>query len=333
MQWLWLWRAVNENSLLVAHHPKIQQMLRIQNESNKNISYSEKGKIRLDYIYKDDVEGDKAYQNTILFSADNYGSVKAEDDPNSDFASVENDKFPHLVIGFSQAQTTDTPLTVKQIPYQRLAAIKEPHIKDLLPLLYNQADKRFEAFSDWIVNLYNVGNQFLIEYPKQKIAREHQLIHIIFELISEIIESDIKFKGIKLLNGKDTQNTVWIQDVARNQNIPLHLISQGFNSVFGWVGYLMMRMYETEDHVKTYQRSIHNLFFPEQFEQEADADLITQLTSFYFHKNHALVFIDEIDNLSTPKMAAQNFESTGRKIPKNAVCGYHTFAISCYTFR
>ena len=289
--------GVNENSLLDARQPKIQQMLRIQPESNKEIMYCEKGKIRLAYEYIDVIEGNKTYQNTILFSSGIYG-VKVEDDSNSDFASVENDKFPHLVMGFSQAPNTDNTLMLKKTSYKDLAAIKDPHIKDVLPLIYNnQADMRFEAFSDWIVNLYNAGNQALRDVSGLKISQEHQLIDFVFSIVSEIIETPILFKTVRIPNAKDVQNLIWIQDTARQQDIPLHLISQGFNSVFGWVGYLMMRMYETD--------TSYLDIMPEYLFSENGSDNMANYSFFSFNKNPAIVLIDEIDTYLHPKWQCQ----------------------------
>ncbi|MFN0201867.1 MAG: AAA family ATPase [Bacteroidia bacterium] len=294
--------GVNENSLLDARHPKIQQMLHIHQELNREADYAEKGKIYLSYESRDYLEGDKMCQNTLLFSQDKFG-IKVEDDPNSDFASVENDKFPHLVIGFSQVQNADIPLTVKQIPYEKLAAIKEAHIKDLLPLIYNQPDSRFEAFGNWIVSLYNLGNQKLIENPKLTQVREHQLIHFVFEIISRIIETEMTFKGVKLAMGRESQNIVWIRDAVHAQDIPLHLISQGFNSVFGWVGYLMMRMYETEG-------KIHQLI---DSTENADAD---NTPSFFNINDHAIVLIDEIDTYLHPKWQRKVLSVLMQAFPK-----------------
>ncbi len=286
--------GINENSLLDARHFKIQNLLRIENEVHNNVLYAEKGRIYLAYHFEN-----KPYQNTLLFSADKYG-VKVEDDGNSDFTSVTNDTFPHLVIGFSQAQNSDTPLTVKQIPYAKLAAIKEAHVKDLLPLLYNQADNRFEAFTDWIVNLYNLGNQKLVENPLLKTVRERQLIHFVFEMISEIIETTLTFKSIKLANGKDTQNIIWIEDDTHKKMIPLHLISQGFNSIFGWVGYFMMRMEEAS----------HTLDTSQLFDNEENT-----VFSHWKNTDHAICLIDEIDTYLHPKWQRKVLKVLVEKFP------------------
>lgn len=280
--------GVNENSLLDTHHPKIENLLHIQGEKDRHIHYAEKGAIGLDYYFEN-----KLCKNGILLRSDLYG-VKIEDDLNSDFTSVTNDKFPHLVIGFSQSQNAETPLNVKQISPERLAKIKEPHIKDLLPLLYNQADDRFNAFVDWIVKLYNSGNQVLLNTAALTKAPQHILIEAVFSTISDIIGYNIFFKTVSLSTGKASEDVIWIQNGSDIENIsPINLVSQGFNSIFSWVGYLMMRMYESSKNYGNEEISLENIF-----------------------SSHTIVLIDEIDTYLHPKWQRKILKVLVKKFPK-----------------
>jgi predicted ATP-binding protein involved in virulence len=273
--------GVNENSLLDAQHPKIQQLLRIKTLEER----AKNGNIELFYEHNQ-----KEFRNNILFSNNEYG-VNVEDDLNSDFTSVNNDTFPNLVIGFTQMQNSETHFSTNKIPYEELTKIKKPHIKDIIPLIYNQSDKRFDSFSDWLLNLYKDGNQSLVEDSSLEKAPEHLLIDFIFEIISQVIGTKIIFRQVE----KGTNN-IWVENVENQQVIPLDLMSQGFNSIFGWIGYLMMRMYECAI-------SSENFSIQERSGNEK-----------YFEK-FAIVLIDEIDTYLHPKWQRKVLSVLVEKFP------------------
>jgi len=255
--------GASENKLVDTLDVSLQDLLRIERENNKERLLAQEGKIEIHYSLNSKQQD---LQNTIwLKKASQATQIEIEDDAKSNFVSINGDNFPSLVIGFPQIHANEIPFFIRNIPFEKINTEGKPHIKDLLPILYNKSDRRFSAFSEWIVGLYNRENQL------ENGERKYLFIHKIFEIVSEVIGSKISFKTIRLKDASQKQDEVWIHDAARNQDIPLHLVSQGFNSIFGWLGYFMMRL------------------------QEANIDLAD------FTQAYAIVLLDEIDTYLHPK--------------------------------
>ncbi len=279
--------GINENTFVKEKYSKIGQLLHVENKSNN----SSKGNIQLSYQY----EG-KACQNTILFSSDEAG-INVEDDPNSDFAYLHNDTFPHLILGFPQLQNSKGK---QQNDFD--AKLKKPHIKDILPLIANEADDRLQVFSEWISTLFKIGSQAQQEKNATSIFAE-ELIHYVFALISEVIGTELVFLDVTYTT--DNSEIIWVKDVENDQEIPLSLISQGFNNVLGWIGHFLKRL--VENHEEAYTTDLEN-------------SSIAQLPASQMLEKYlsapAIVLIDEIDTYLHPKWQVQILKVLVEKFPK-----------------
>nr|MCU0392425.1 ATP-binding protein [Thermoflexibacter sp.] len=169
------------------------------------------------------------------------------------------------IIGFTQSRGT---VKLGEQPKQR-NAVQLPEISDLIPLINNDGDNRLQLFSSWIINLDAEANkrelQALKEGKENFISQERQIITKVFDIFSKITQEEVKFKEV--LNNND----VWITTQNNPLGISIDLVSQGFQSVIGWIGYLLQRMAEAYSDSKD------------------------------FTKEPAICFVDEIDTYLHPK--------------------------------
>ncbi len=243
--------GTNQRKIDKEHHA-IQSLMKIKGEKNGYYMYESQGQTNLSY----QVGGEKnIFHNNILFETEN-NDIYIKD--SGDYQNLINqNNFRILILGFPQLQS-------KKGSYQEVPSpIKKPEIKDLLPLIYNEADYRFEAFSHWLIKLHSIGNDKII---KKESSTEFEIIDNVFHIISKVTEQTITFRTID-----HESETVWVTTDDAPEGIPLSLISQGYNNVFGWIGFLVKRLAETNPN------------------------------SPDFTKEPAMVFIDEIDTYLHPE--------------------------------
>lgn len=102
---------------------------------------------------------------------------------------------------------------------------------DLVPLLRGGLDGRMQDLSQWIINL---------DYLSISNPRYAQLKDDFFQVLKEITEGvNLGFSRI-VSNGKNFQIMLSTDD----GEVPIDLISQGTQSLLGWIGYLLERLYE-----------------------------------------------------------------------------------------
>jgi AAA15 family ATPase/GTPase len=132
-----------------------------------------------------------------------------------------------LVLGFPPLrsiswQSVRGPLVEKEI--------RRPNSNDLLPILDNNPDPRINNLKQWIINLdYQIskGNEL-----------EKRLLKDFFYVISRLV-------GIVRLDfGEVDPKTRQIEIITNDGNVPIEFISQGTQSLIGWVGVLLQRLYE-----------------------------------------------------------------------------------------
>jgi energy-coupling factor transporter ATP-binding protein EcfA2 len=181
--------------------------------------------------------------------------------------------------------------------------IKEPNIFDILPLILEYDDQRMKSFIKWTYDKLqaikeNIGTEAF------KNHQNYKEVMTVFNIIYKITQDNNKNT-----NNSITENPLQIKDFYKDENdepklivstpdspngIPLDIISQGYNSVFGWVGKLVSRLFE----VFEIQEEVSNNFF---------------LQGIFLHKTvaytawqnifdiPATVIIDEIDTYLHPK--------------------------------
>ncbi len=195
----------------------------------------------------------KLHFNTCTFFPDlSTGTIQFEGKPFPGF--LEGNYLKTLVLGFGQQRG----LSGKggKIP---AFEIDPPKIGDLLPLINNEEGNHLHSFASWIANLDIQG--------KNAGLKKHPLVDKAFTVISHIIEEDIQFDAVTNVDPLE----IWVKTKDSPQGIPLELTSQGYQTVMGWIGCLLERMYEANE----------------------GAD--------YFYKAPAIVLIDEIDLFLHPR--------------------------------
>ena len=232
--------GVDETPFLDTQNTKIQRLLRIRQEKQTKIIHYEKGLIQVGYQFG------KICKNSINLSFGGLKGIKLFDDPNSDFLLSESEDYlKQLVLGFPQSQGNFDRL-YNSVSRETDAALN-PNVGDLLPLIYDSQDDRLERFSEWLIKTYSKALQQ--SERSWKITRTGRVIQKVFKLISELTETKIEFKTIDL-----DESNIWIKTPEAPKGILLDLISQGFRKVFGWIGYFIMRLSESNSNSKDFTK-------------------------------------------------------------------------------
>ena len=225
--------GVEETSEIDINRKEIQRLLRITGEGNGLPTFVPKGFISVSY------DIDKPFVNRVNFEKiKGESSVKITDDssatPDSFGATQSGNFLNNLVIGFSQIQSKEKIGTIDT----NLEISKKPHIKDILPLLYDIADNRFQELAEWIINLHAASNN--------NNEVERKVIDFIFEVVSAVVGEKIMLEKVNHLD-----KLLWVQ-LNNNDAILFRLISQGFKNVFAWIGYFIKRLAEANDYSSTF---------------------------------------------------------------------------------
>ncbi|PCK06953.1 MAG: hypothetical protein COA42_16810 [Alteromonadaceae bacterium] len=255
-----------------------KSLLRIKSVSDKGItSYYSSGKIRLEYS----VDAEKFYNEIELTPKDEGRVVVAE--KSGDFnLNLSEFNLKSLIVGFSQlrGRISHTEVTNK---YTR------PHIDDLLPLVKSTDDTRLDSFVGWIANLHGQA----VKSSKAEESKEAQVIKYVFELISELTGKEMTFVTVQQFSPP----IVIVSSPNSPKGIPLHLISQGFKIVIGWIGYFIQRKIESSPLAKL-------------------EDIAGE---------RAILIIDEIDSSIHPVWQARLFRVLRKKFPNTQIiCTTHS---------
>lgn len=229
--------GVTETSIDMENN-RLKNFLSIEAVNERGNVYAEMGRIALQYQISD-----TSHTNIIEFKGrdnfvDNIEDIGDEDS----FLAAKGDYLNTLTIGFPQVQTKSGDPTFEALPLHK----DRPNLNDLLPLIYDTPDNRLHNFEDWLIDLYNTTNKKLVEQAK---APEKRIIELVFEIISELTGTQVRFKDIKI-----DSREIFITTQENPAGIPLDLVSQGFNKVFSWVGFLMMRLAETAGPIDDFTR-------------------------------------------------------------------------------
>lgn len=243
----------------------IKNLLKIQGLENHLIERKE-GKITLNYKI-DNI----SFENIILFQPTSDGDIEITNDKNTSFEALSGDFIKSLAIGFTQ----NRGVYKDENNLKQRNEVQLPHVTDLIYLINNESDNRLKAFSTWIINLDAKANKHENELLKSgkenNNIKERNIIKKVFEILSEITEEEISFKEV--LNNND----VWITTQNNPTGISIELVSLGFQSIIGWIGYFLQRMAES-------------------YHESKD-----------FTKETAICFIDELDIYIHPKWQANIF--------------------------
>ncbi len=106
-----------------------------------------------------------------------------------------------------------------------------PRILDLLPLLRGDDQSCIQSFTSWLANLEN---------SKTSNEEDQTKIDVCFEIFSKFMEENIQSAGLRKV---EPNSELWIK-YGSGKETPLALASQGYQSVMGWLGFIIQRMIE-----------------------------------------------------------------------------------------
>jgi hypothetical protein len=214
---------------------ELQNLVKIYGIENENIK-RENAFIELHYLVDNKKEKSK-----IVCEIEKDGTLDWKD--TGSFALLDEPFLESLVIAFSQlrGERGNTGNSQNKETSRQL----RPHIFDVLLLVYNEVDKRLSDFSRWIIDLYAKANEKELQIQRQENSTkketeiiERTTINLVFEIVSELLNQNIKFKEVR------ENKEVWICTEMAENGIPITLVSQGFNTIIGWIGGLLQRMQE-----------------------------------------------------------------------------------------
>ncbi|MEY4904263.1 MAG: hypothetical protein RLZZ292_2078, partial [Bacteroidota bacterium] len=211
---------------------RLQNMLNIKGIKDKKKDFVKSGYSKITYQVNDVKGNSKDFANKVVLKNEN-GTVIIEDDSNSVFENIIDDKPKSLFLAFPQIQGEGSE-TDEDEPF----AVEAPNSKDAISMLNNEPDNRLGRFTKWLKTLNEIANA----HQANGIAMpdERKVLDTIFRIIGKVTNdsSDIEYKMVITDDGTD----IWLKLDALTGYIPLNLISQGYQNVFGWIGYFMKRL-------------------------------------------------------------------------------------------
>ncbi|MEY4904266.1 MAG: hypothetical protein RLZZ292_2081 [Bacteroidota bacterium] len=202
-------------------------------EKNREPHYAETGEISLSYQYNKE-----NYKNTIeLHGRERKSTVNNAND--ADFKLNYSDAYLNtLIIAFPQLKGA--------------ANINDSDVKDKFPNLYDcsslingEADNRATKIERWFFSLYN---EALNQGAKQGIVftntHEYKTLNFVFEILSAIFNQKIEIHDTKYYGNEEL---TWLK--IDDKTVLMSLLSQGYENVMVWIGYIVKRLYEIQDHI------------------------------------------------------------------------------------
>lgn len=214
---------------------ELSNMLRIEGVEDKKPRYAKDGYVQIDYELESSIENDivedaNSYQNKVLFNSSS-SRPQVSDDTNSDFKNIVDDKYLTLFLAFPQTKGDEVGEETE----------KYPNIEDAISMLNNKSDNRFSSFKKWIRVLTIAGNDNIKRGGSND--QEQLLLTKAFEIISAITTEKIRLHDVLLQEGTEDYD-IWVTLGEDSPPILLDLISQGYNNIFGWIGYFIKRLVE-----------------------------------------------------------------------------------------
>jgi predicted ATP-binding protein involved in virulence len=226
--------GVDETDAIDMDNANLQRLMKIKGTTEKGeIEYERSGTITLNYQHGE------AVQNVIEFNPRKNDTVEIRDEAGADdtmssfTATYDNGLYTQLIIGFAQVHGRK-PVEAGE------KTEKKANVQDILSLIYDVEDNRFENLSGWIMALY-----------ADRTATDELILSLIFEVVSEITATEINFKTV---NAKD--HLIWVTLAAEAeapQEIMFSLLSQGYKNVFAWVGHFVKRLAEANDYAGNFK--------------------------------------------------------------------------------
>lgn len=207
---------------------RLQNLLHISGvEKGHTIYPPEGGYVELKYIIG---PTNAIESNKVLFTVGENGEPQLQDE--GIFKSVEGDRLNCLLLAFPQVHSEDAT-------FQKDRKI-DPNLDDVITMLNNKPDNRFGSFVKWLCGLNRIANDKQVKGDSSPLER--RIITDIFSIISAVTDETISLQDVVVKdNGEED---IWVKLGSDTSPILLNLVSQGYNNVFGWVGYFMQRLYD-----------------------------------------------------------------------------------------
>ncbi len=133
----------------------------------------------------------------------------------------------NLILGIGEQRNTNLKKN------RRLGLeVTQAKVKDLLPIISGEEQACIAHFSAWLGNLSLLASQ----------GHQDKLdeINASFLIFSALMQESIQFSGFTSVDPLE----LWVEHQDPKQIVPLRLVSQGYQAVMGWVGYIIQRMFE-----------------------------------------------------------------------------------------
>lgn len=211
---------------------KLRNFLRMNLGDGDNIEFEKYGKIILKY---DINKIEKNNQIEFIGKNKSYEVIDKE----SDFSLDYNEGYLNtLVLAFPQEKSQKKIVEENVLTSNNSLKENLPNITDIGAMITDEPDGRFIKVEKWLLNTYsealNQSQEHKIELENTK---QFKNIKIVFEILSAITSEEIS-----LVKTNYERELVWLNI---NEEIKLmSLISDGYSNLFGWVGNLVLRLYE-----------------------------------------------------------------------------------------
>jgi predicted ATP-binding protein involved in virulence len=208
---------------------ELTSFLKIQKAQNQSIEYAANGKIELFY--------NKDKKNVIQFQCasegvDTEGRLKLAndvemDDSESDFDALDKEGyFKNLVLGFAQIRGVSDATRAQDF------ANKKASLSAIYSLLYNRNDSSFAQVENWISQAFDWTR------PERERLQTIEILKQAFKIMSQIAGENIELGDMT----PQKQVIPFVKTPDAPHGIPLNLVSQGYENLIGWVGYLVKRL-------------------------------------------------------------------------------------------
>jgi len=296
-------KLANENG-----QAKLASFLRIDSydEQRNRAVHAEEGRIKLrvnehhsrnynevairheNVIYFDGHDEKPRAENEIL-NEDGIASFRLLDHKNH---------FYQPIIGFTQGRTNDLDdKNINSLTEEEQLARRQSGAHDLENLILDDSDERLREFRDWLIDL-SLTDESSTGDVKQRfneISLEDRttIRGDALKILGGLIDKDIAH--LYATSGTSVTQEYWIKvkpkgaDDSSYEDIPFKLLSQGFKSVFSWVGQIIKRMAEHYDYEPGFLRKPGiilideiDLFLHPKWQQNILANLVEELPNCQF---------------------------------------------------
>ena len=233
---------------------RLGELLYINGEQNEESVYNTTKSGYVEVVYTINTQNgtdNTLYHNRVLITTDDR-EVIISDDSNSDFSNLSSKGYKTLFIAFPQLLGKNNKKSEKKL---------EPNSSDASAMLTNTPDDRLGVFQDWIVLQYNKTNDEIAKGNKNPLVKS--LLSDVFNIISMVTGEDITLHHIERDENPSVKPTIWVKLSEDSSPIPFGLISQGYNNVFGWIGYFMKRLMDVTPKGEDYRQTHATLIIDE----------------------------------------------------------------------